>query len=186
MAEHFAPSEHRRNLMAKAISEFKRLVAIILYLWVIFGLYVLNETVILTKQHIDFSAHGFAIINAFVLAKVLLVAEDLGFGARFKDRPLVYPILYKALAFSILFIVFHICESVLGGLWHGKSAVESIPQIGGGTLKGIFCVIGIIFVSLIPFFAFREVGRIIGEDELWGLIFKRRTTEFTLHSVPPQ
>lgn len=185
MAGSLAPAERRHTLIAKAIDEFKRLVAIVLYLWVIFGLYVLDETLILTKQHIDFSAHGFAIINAFILAKVLLVAEDLGFGARFKDRPLVYPILYKALAFSVLFIVFHIGESLLIGVWHGKSAIESIPQIGGGTLKGFLCVIGIMFVSLIPFFAFREIGRVIGEDELWTLIFKRGPKDFTLQANAP-
>lgn len=181
MATSIAPREHQNNLIPKAIREFKRLIAIVLYLWVVFGLYVLDETVILGKRHIDFSAHGFAIVNALVLAKVLLVAEDFGFASRFRDRPLIFPILYKALAFSILFIVSHIGESVLLGVWRGKSVAESIPQIGGGTSVGFLCVIGIMFVSLVPFFAFREVGRVIGEDKLWGLVFKGRPKEFSSH-----
>ncbi len=184
MAAQIAPSERPHNLIAGAIREFKHLLVIVLYLWVIFGLYVLDETIILGKQHISFSAQGFAIINALVLAKVLLVAEDMSFVNRLKDRPLIYPILYKALAFSILFVVFHICESVLVELWRGKRAVESFPQIGGGTWKGFLCVVAILFVSLIPFFAFREIGRVIGEDELWNLIFKRGSKIFKLQSMP--
>lgn len=140
MATSIAPREHQNSLIPKAIREFKRLIAIVLYLWVVFGLYVLDETVILGKRHIDFSAHGFAIVNALVLAKVLLVAEDFGFGSRFKDRPLIFPILYKALAFSILLIVSHIGESVLLGVWRGKSVAESIPQIGGGTSVGFYAL----------------------------------------------
>lgn len=184
MAEPIAPSEHPHRLIAGAIREFKRLLVMVLYLWVVFGLYVLDETIILAKQHVSFSSQGFAIINAIVLAKVLLVAEDLNFANRFKDAPLIYPILYKAFAFSILFIVFHIAESILVGLWRGKSAAESLPQFGGGTWKGILCVVAILFVSLVPFFAFREIGRVIGEDELWDLIFKRGRKVFKLQAVP--
>jgi hypothetical protein len=96
MAEPIAPGERSHRLVAGAIREFKRLLVMVLYLWVVFGLYVLDETIILAKQHVSFSSQGFAIINAIVLAKVLLVAEDVNFANRFKDAPLIYPILYKA------------------------------------------------------------------------------------------
>jgi hypothetical protein len=107
----------------------------------------------------------------------------MGFANRFTERALIYPIVYKALAFSILFIVFNICEGILVGLWYGESAATSFPQMGGATLKGFLCVIAILFVSLLPFFAFREIGRVIGEDELWNLIFKRRGKVFKLRSA---
>lgn len=184
MAEQISQSGRAHDLTAKAAREFKRLVVITLYLWVIFGLYVLDETVILGKEHISFSSQGFAIINAFVLAKVLLIGEDTGFARRFEDRPLIYPILYKAFAFSILFLAFHICESILVGLWRGKSVAQSFPQWGDGTSRAFLCVVAILFVSLIPFFAFREIGRVIGEDELRTLIFKRGRKVFKLQSMP--
>jgi hypothetical protein len=161
------------NRIAWVIRELKSFLGIVLYLWVVFGLYVLNESIIMGKEHINFASHGFALINAVVLGKVLLVAEDMKFADRFKERPLVFPIVYKALAFSILFVVFHITESMLVGLFHGRRAIDSFPIIGGGTPKGVLCVIAIIFVSLLPFFAFREIGRVIGEDRLWALLFKR-------------
>jgi hypothetical protein len=161
------------NRIAWVIRELKSFLGLVLYLWVVFGLYVLNESIIMGKEHINFASHGFALINAVVLGKVLLVAEDMKFADRFKERPLVFPIVYKALAFSILFVVFHITESMLVGLFHGRRAIDSFPIIGGGTPKGVLCVIAIIFVSLLPFFAFREIGRVIGEDRLWALLFKR-------------
>jgi hypothetical protein len=164
-------SSHKR--IAWVVRELKSFAGIVLYLWVVFGLYVLNETIIMGKEHISFASHGFALINAVVLGKVLLVAEDMNFADGFKQGPLVFPIVYKAFAFAVLFVGFHVAESVLVGLFHGQGPIKSFPAIGGGTPKGILCVIAILFVSLLPFFAFREVGRVIGEDRLWALLFKR-------------
>ena len=101
----------------------------------------------------------------------MLVAEDLHFADWFKDRPLIYPILCKAVAFSILFLVFDVAEEVIVGVFKGKTIAESIPSIGGGTPSGVFFVGIILAVALIPFFAFREVGRAIGERELHSLMF---------------
>ncbi len=173
----------KRRLVEAATREFKQLLVIVLYLWVIFGVYVLCETVVLAKQHVNFLSHGFALINALVLSKVLLVAEDLNFADQFKDRPLIYPVLYKAFAFALLFVAAHVGESILVGLWHGKSAADSFPPVGGGTLKGFFCVVALMFVALIPFFAFREVGRVIGEDRLWDAFFKRGAAASELRAV---
>jgi hypothetical protein len=123
------------------------------------------------KNHIDYHFYGFAVINALILGKVMLVAEDLHFADWFKDRPLIYPILCKAVAFSILFLVFDVVEEVIVGVFKGKTVGESIPDIGGGTPSGVFFVGIILAVALIPFFAFREVGRAIGERALHSLMF---------------
>ena len=115
--------------------------------------------------------YGFALVNALILGKVMLVAEDLHFADWFKERPLIYPILCKAVAFSVLFLVFDVVEEVLVGIFKGKTIDESIPSIGGGSLSGVFFVGIILAVALIPFFAFRAVGRAIGERELHALMF---------------
>jgi hypothetical protein len=64
-------------------------------------------------------------------------------------------------------------EEVLVRVFKGKTIGESIPSIGGGSLSGIFFVGIILSIALIPFFAFREIGRAIGERELHSLIFHR-------------
>jgi hypothetical protein len=178
-----ATGERTHKLAAKAADEFKRLTVTVAYLWVIFAVFVMVETVALGDRHISIAWQGFAIINAFALGKVLLVGERLKYADRFKDHALIYPILYKSLAFSILIIVVHIGESLLIGLWHGRSAADSVGDIGGGSVKGFVCVAAILFISLIPFFAFREIGRVIGEQELWNLIFKRRGRTFKLQCL---
>ena len=52
-----------------------------IYLWVLFALFVIRESIILAQQHLNYQAQGFAILNAFILAKVMLIAEDLHLGS---------------------------------------------------------------------------------------------------------
>jgi hypothetical protein len=163
--------ERKRGLKQRVFDEVIKFLAIAFYLWVMFGVFALHESVVSAKDHINYHFYGLALVNALILGKVMLVAEDLHFADWFKERPLVYPILCRAVAFSALFLGFDVVEEVLVGVFKGKTISESIPIIGGGSLSGVFFVGIILAVALIPFFAFRAVGRAIGERELHALMF---------------
>jgi hypothetical protein len=151
---------------------------IAVYLFVVFLILALHEDVVAAKNHLEYHFYGFAIINALILGKVMLVAEDLHFANWFRDSPLVYPILFKSVAFTILFLVFDIVEEVVVGVFKGKTITESLPSIGGGGPRGTIFMLIIITILLIPFFAFREIGQVIGERELHSLIFTRKRSQF--------
>jgi hypothetical protein len=161
----------KRDLKQRVFDEVIKFLTIAVYLWVMFGMFALHESVVSEKDHINYHFYGFALANALILGKVMLVAEDLHFADWFKDRPLIYPILCKAVAFSILFLAFDVVEEVLVGVFKGKTIGESIPSIGGGSLSGVVFVGIILSIALIPFFAFREISRMIGERELRALLF---------------
>jgi len=119
-----------------------------------FGVFALHESVVSDKNQINFHFYGLAVVNAIVIGKVMLVAEDLHFADWLKDRPLIYPILCKAVAFSILFLVFYVVEEVIVGMVKGETIRESIPTIGGGSPRDVLFVGIILSIALIPFFAF--------------------------------
>ncbi|MBS0558631.1 MAG: hypothetical protein JSR21_01110 [Proteobacteria bacterium] len=161
-----------RSLKHRVAHEAIRFFWIFLYLWVLFGLFVLNERIILGQRGIGFASQGFALVNAFVLAKVMLVAEDLKFGGWFCNRPLVVPIVADSALFAALFLVTHILEEVIVGLIHGHSAVSSVPAIGQGGIAGAITVSVILFVALLPYFSYMHLGRIIGPERLRGWLLK--------------
>lgn len=70
----------------------------------------------------------------------MLIAEDLNFGRRLEARPLVYPILHESFAFILLFIVFHVVEEVIVGMFQGGTLASSVPAIGGGGVGSLVCV----------------------------------------------
>ena len=164
-------STPNRTLKQKAYHEMKKVLVITLYLWVVFVLLILHQSVVLRKHYFEVASHGLALINALALAKVMLVARDLHFADFGKGVPLMYPTLLKSAAFSVLLAIFKILEEVAVGLYHGLSFHQSIADLGGGTWSGILSLTAILFVLLIPFFAFAEVGELIGEGKLEQLFF---------------
>jgi hypothetical protein len=163
-----------QRITRKLKHEFEEWMIMFLYLFVIFDLLVVHEAILSAKQHQDFKLHGFAIINALVLSKVMLVGEGLRLArGRADSRPIVV-ILTQSVAFALLFIGFHVLEDTIVGVAHGKPIAASIPELAGGRLLGIIALGIIASVCLIPFFAVREVNRDLGKGRLWRLLVSRR------------
>ena len=160
------------NLKQRAYREIKEYLGIALYFWIIFALFAAYKSVILTEYHIDFAYHGFALINALALAKVMLIARDLHLGERAKNAPLIYPTLLKSTLFCLLLACFKILEDAGIGMYRGKSFHESLADLGGGTWPSILTLTVLLFFLLIPFFAVGELKRVMGEGTLRRLFFR--------------
>jgi hypothetical protein len=63
------------DLKAKAAEEFRRFLVLFVYLWVLFGVFVLNQDIVLRERGINFAMQGVALINALVFAKVMMLFE---------------------------------------------------------------------------------------------------------------
>jgi biotin carboxyl carrier protein len=163
-------NDRLHRLKTGAIDETRKLFGIFIYLWVLLSLFSFHKALVLHEEYLIYD-QGFALINALALAKVILVGEYFHVGERFKDRPLIYTILFKSAVFAALLICFHIIEETFIGILHGKTFFQSIPSIGGGNLQGILMVGIIMFVVLMPFFAFRELDQALGTEELRFLLF---------------
>ena len=168
-------TDAKPSLKAKALHEFARFATMFAYLWVMFFLLQLHQYVILAQRHIPFEQYGVGFINALVLAKVMLVADDLRLGEwRGRRRlPLIYPVLVRSALFAVVFIVFDVIEKMLLGVLRGKSLGDSIESFGGGGLLGGLLVAIIVALSLVPFFAFVEVSRLMEPGELARILFTR-------------
>jgi hypothetical protein len=177
MAEVTDPNTHERHLRVRVSDEFKRFLAIFVYLWVVFALLSIHKNIVLSEHHLNFPEHAFAIIYSLVFAKVLLFGEDLHLGTWLHDKPLIYPILHKCLIFTIVLICFHVVESIVVGVWHGRTGANSLPTRGERSIKSILSVGIVCFVMFVPFFSFREIGRVIGRKRLWSLILRNRSND---------
>jgi hypothetical protein len=166
-----------RSLKAKAADEFRRFFVLFLYLWILFGVFVLNQGVVLREHGFNFTMQGFAFINALVFAKVMMLFEVFDPGRWLRRRPLIYPILYETLLLTILFLVAHVLEKTIEGLFRGKTVVDSVPVIGGGGLAGFLSITAILFIALIPFFGLRNLSLAMGEGRLWAVIFEQPSAQ---------
>ena len=88
-------------------------------------------------------------------------------------------VLGKSLIFAILLLAFHLVEEAIRAWFEGKPLSEAFADLGG-TLPGLLSYAAIFFVALIPFFAFREAGRILGNGALWDLFLHSDEKRFRL------
>ena len=167
-------SPEPKSLKQKAIHEVKEFVWLSLYLFIFLSTFVAYKSIILREEGIDFVAHGVAIINALVLAKFMLIAKAFHPGEQANDAPLIYPTMLKAALFAVIVAILKVIEVACVGYFHGKSLIESITDLGGGSWKGILIFTVILFVVLLPLTAFGELERVVGEGKIGALFVRRR------------
>lgn len=159
-----------KSLKARALTEMKEYVTITIYLWVLFALFGFYKKELLQENGINYWNQSYAIVNAMIFAKVMLLGEMLDLGDWLRKRALLWAVLGKSLLFTILLIVFHMCEELLRAWIKHLPVMESILNFGGGSWLGMFIYGALLFVTLVPLFAFREVSDAMGKDQLWKML----------------
>jgi hypothetical protein len=153
--------------------EMKQFVVIFLYLALLIGAFNIYRWLIMAEYHVGYFVYGYTLIEALILAKVIIVGEDLGIGERFAGQPLIFPTLYKTLLFALCVLVLAILEHLVTGFLHGKDLAGFFHEVVGDRYELLGRML-IMFVALIPFFAFRETRRALADVNLFDLFFRRQ------------
>jgi hypothetical protein len=170
----------KESLEARALIELKRYAIITLYLWVLFVLFATYKRMLLQENGISLWNQSFAIVNALIFGKVILIAQAVDLGRSLGEQALVWVVVGKSLMFSVILILFHIAEEAIRAWFKGLPLSTSVQDFGGGTWLGIITYAGIFFVALIPFFAFQEVAEVVGVAPLRDLFFTRDRKTYKL------
>jgi hypothetical protein len=174
----------RRRIMVRAIHELVQFGIMFAYLWLMLGLFAIYKAVVLIEYPINYPAQSLAFVNALVLAKVMLVAEDLGLGTRFQSRRLIYSIVHKSFAFTMVLLGFYLIEHTAFAMWEGIPIPEAFPKFGGKGIEAIVAISLIMFVALVPFCAVKEIGRVIGNASLRALLLGPGSRRYRLEPEP--
>ena len=144
-----------------------------IYLAIFFGAFTWYRRLILAEYRITYVHYSLAIVEALILAKVILIGDALRLARKFEeDEPLIFPTLYKAVVFSLFVGLFAILEHTIGGLIHGKGLAGGLHEIISEGKDELLARCLLTFFALIPFFAFRELGRVMGEGKLRAFFFR--------------
>ena len=73
---------------------------------------------------------GFAIINALIFGKVILIGQALEVGKGLERRALVWVVLGKSLICTILLLAFHIAEEAFRAWFKGQPLSASFADFG--------------------------------------------------------
>lgn len=163
----------KRPMHQRMKDELKEYGAVCLYLYVCLGALLLYKAALLRAEGVSYTSYGLAVIKALILGKFMLIGHALRIGERYRDEPLIYPILRKSFVFLGLLFVLDVIEEVISGMIHGRSLQASLSEVAGGTWLQILATCLLFFLILLPYFAYREISRSLGEGGLTRLLFAR-------------
>lgn len=130
---------------------------------------------LLEAHDITYTNYGVAVIEALILGKVIMIGEVVRLGRRFEQQPLIYPTLYKTLVFTAFVGVFKVIEHMIKGLWHGEGIRAGFIELSEKGSDELLANSLVVFAAFLPFFAVKELGRVLGESKIQALFFRRRT-----------
>jgi len=158
----------------KFVSELIDYWIVVVYLACFFGVFTWQRRFILAEYQISYRHYWVSVLEALVLAKVILIGDMVRLGRRFDEKPLMVPTLYKAVVFSLWVGVFSVLEHTIGGLLRGQGLAGGVEELRSTGKYELLARCLITFVAFIPFFAFKELGRVLGEDKIRALFFRGR------------
>ncbi|MDB6151971.1 MAG: conserved rane protein of unknown function [Chthoniobacteraceae bacterium] len=145
------------------------------YLAFFFSAFTTYRRLILAEYEIDYSQYGAGLIEALILAKVILIGNALHLGREQENKPLIFSTLYKAFVFTVFVGIFEILEHTFLGWWHGKGLMGGIVELRTNGIYVFWAKCIVTFSVFIPFFAFSELGRVLGRGKLSDLFFRGKT-----------
>lgn len=161
------------DLKKKAAHEAKELLVIFLYLAFFFCAVATYRMLLLNEFHASYLDYGAALINALVIAKVILIGGYAHLGKKHEAKPLLVSSLYKAFLFGLLVFAFHVVEEVVKRLVHGEHMTGAFHNV---RIDDVLARSVIIFCTFIPLFGFLELRRVLGEDQFHNLVFRAGAT----------
>jgi hypothetical protein len=147
----------------------------VIYLAVVFAAFTEYQRLVLAAHDIVYTNYWVAVIEALILAKVILIGEVVRLGRGLEDKPLIYSTVYKSLVFSVFVGLFKVIERTVVGLFGGEGLMGGVAHFSE---KGPHLVLAnslVVFVALLPFFGVRELGRVLGERRIRDLFFQTRS-----------
>lgn len=164
----------RTGLSQRLIEEFRAFALITFYLWIFLGSFTIYRRIVIDDTGASYLHYGVALIEALVIAKVILIGNIFGFTRRFDNRPLIVPVLYKSILFAFLVLVFAVIEHVVEGWFHNQSMQVSVDKILDLGARELGARILLLVVAFVPIFACGEIGRAMGGEKLLHLFFSER------------
>ena len=70
--------------------------------------------------------------------------------------------------------VFKFIEHVVKGLWNGEELTRELCELSENGFNESLANSLVVFATLIPFFAIKELGRVLGEEKIRALFFQSR------------
>jgi hypothetical protein len=164
----------KKTWKQKIFSEFTEYLVNFVYMSLIFSAIILYRRLVLASHGIYLDDYFMGVIKAFVIAKVVMIGAFLSISRKFEHKPLFIPILYKAFLFTIMVMLFDMVEEFLKAIIHSHDFLIAVGELQARISAVWLSASLLIFFIFIPFFAIKELIRVLGKDSVKAMLLERR------------
>ena len=150
-----------------------------LFFFVGFNLILLTKRLILEQYLIQYAGFLVATTTALVVGKSVLVANAMPILRRFDNAPLVYPVMFKTLVYTIFVFIARLIEALVhylikGGVLGGGQFIEDL--VGRFSWAHFTAVQLWIFALFLVYVMASELNQLFGDGELFRVFFTHRSS----------
>jgi hypothetical protein len=136
------------------------------FFFITFNVVTISKKLMLEQYGIKFSGFVNAAIGAFIVAKALLVTDQIKFINKYPDKPIIYNIVWKTVIYSVVTLAIQFIEEIIPLWWKYRSLEIAIAQCWDEIIWPHFWASHMVLVFLLSLYvSFRELARVIGEKE---------------------
>jgi hypothetical protein len=165
----------KKNWKQQFLHEFNEYWMNVIYMALVFSAIIFYRRLVLAHYEIYLNDYFSGVIKALVIAKVVTIGAFLRISRKFEHKPLIFPVLYKAVLFTLWVMVFDIVEAFIHIFINNPVLTEAFNELKGHMNNLWLGGALLIFFSFIPFFAFKELVRVLGKEKVRELFLHKHS-----------
>src|SRR3974377_1754198 len=123
------PAAQESDLKQKAMHELREMFELFAYLAFFFVALAVYDMLLLKRYNVEYLTIAFALINAAVITKVIMIGEYAKLGKRYEHKALLISAVWKAFVFGLLVFAFHVLEEIIQAVTHGADMAKATGDI---------------------------------------------------------
>jgi hypothetical protein len=152
-----------------------------IYFFIAFNLIVFTTNLMVHDYWFHAAAFVIASTTALIVGKAVVVADHIRLIDRFRGAPLIQPILYKTIFYTLVVFVVRLVERVIHLLLDDRGLGPAFHAFVNDFTWHRFVAIQIwIFVCFLLYVTATELSYLLGEGQLFRLFFRHRSNQHRL------
>jgi hypothetical protein len=172
-----------RRIGARLLHEAREALAPTFFFFVGFNFIVFTTNLLLADYAVAVSSFMLATLAALVVGKAVLVANAMPYVRRYDRAPLLQPILFKTVFYSVIVFLARLLERFVHFSVIERNSPDGFVAYLMTTFSWHrFAAVNLWILALfLIYVTASEVGRLFGRGELWRLFFTSRPSELQLN-----
>jgi hypothetical protein len=163
------------------VAIFRHLLPPTTYFFVAFNLIVFTTNLLAHDYWFNLGGFMLASTTALVVGKVVLVVDKVRIIDKFRGAPLIQPILYKTVFYSLVVLVARFLEKLVDVAFDAHSLEQIYRMMLDDFTWHRFVAVQVwIFVCFLIYVTASELNALVGDGQLRRLFFHHRSSEYGL------